>query len=33
MIRLVTYQRGTIAQAMSYAIEHADAYEEVTKTK
>ncbi|KAI9303100.1 hypothetical protein BJ944DRAFT_268929 [Cunninghamella echinulata] len=29
MVRLVTYQRGTIAQAMAYAIEHADAYEEI----
>ncbi|KAI8336973.1 hypothetical protein BC941DRAFT_426267 [Chlamydoabsidia padenii] len=29
MLRQVTYQRGTIAQAMAFAIEHADAYEDI----
>jgi U2-associated protein SR140 len=33
MLRLVTYERGTIAQAMAYAIEHADAHEDVSDTE
>ncbi|KAI8093106.1 U2-associated SR140 protein [Halteromyces radiatus] len=31
MLRQVTYQRGTIAKPMAFAIEHADAYEDIVE--
>ena len=32
MLRQITFQRGTIARAMAFAIDHADAADEVCRT-